>query len=81
MPLTMADAFGAPEFFYTTIGKTEDAGGGCVRIYCCVERQGVLVPQFTVIMPATSLLTAARIAEEAALLAHQNHMMAGAMAH
>lgn len=70
----MLDALGVPEFFYTTIGKTEDAGGGCVRIYCCIERGGHLVPQLTVVMPATSLLTAARTAEEAALISFRHQL-------
>ena len=72
----MLDAFGIPEYFYTTIGKTEDAGGGCVRIYCCIERGGDLMPQFTVVMPATSLLTAAKVAEDAALDVFRRERMA-----
>jgi hypothetical protein len=63
----MLDGIGVPEFFYTTIGKTEDAGGGCVRIYCCIERGGMLIPQLTVVMPAESLIIAARRAGDAAL--------------
>lgn len=62
----MLDGIGVPEFFYTTIGKTEDAGGGCVRIYCCIERGGMLIPQLTVVMPAASLVVAARRAGQAA---------------
>lgn len=74
------DCVGVPEFFYTTIGKTEPAGGGCIRIYCCIERNGALVPQLTVVMPVTSLLMAARQAEEAALEVFQQDRM-GALAH
>lgn len=71
----MLDGIGIPEFFYTTIGKTEDAGGGCVRIYCCIERGGNLIPQFTVVMPAESLLTAADRARAAALDCFRGHRM------
>jgi len=61
------DCVGVPEFFYTTVGKTEHAGGDCVRIYCCIEREGHLVPQLTVVMPAECVLTAAQRVREAAL--------------
>ena len=77
----MLDSIGIPEFFYTTIGRTEPAGGGCVRVYCCIERGGNLIPQLTVVMPAGSLLIAARQAEEAALEAFTHEQMAGALAH
>jgi hypothetical protein len=63
----MLECVGVPEFFYTTIGKTEPAGGGCVRIYCCIERCGALIPQFTVVIPASSLLTATKLAQDAAM--------------
>jgi len=76
----MLDCVGIPEFFYTTIGKTEAAGGGCVRIYCCIERGGTLIPQFTVVMPAESLIIAARRAEDAALAVFNHEQMAGVMA-
>jgi hypothetical protein len=65
--MEMLDCIGVPEFFYTTIGKTEPAGGGCVRVYCCIERNGVLIPQLTVVMPAISLMIAAKRAGEAAI--------------
>lgn len=77
----MLDCLGIPEFFYTVIGKTEDAGGGCVRLYCCIERAGNLTPQFTVVMPAISLLVAAQKAEQAARDAFNLESMAGTMAH
>ena len=75
----MLDATGVQEFFYTTIGKTEPAGGGCVRVYCCVEREGVLVPVFTVVMPAMSLVIAAKVAQEAGIDAFNKDALAGAM--
>lgn len=73
--LGILDTFGVPEYFYTTIGKTEPAGGGCIRIYCCIERNGSLIPQFTVVMPALCLLTAARLAEQAALEVYNEDRM------
>lgn len=78
--LGILDTFGVPEFFYTTIGKTEPAGGGCIRIYCCIERNGSLIPQLTVVMPAMSLLVAARQAEEAALEVFNLDRIVGALA-
>lgn len=63
----MLDCVGVPEFFYSVIGKTEPAGGGCIRIYCCIERGDNLVPVLTVVMPASSLLRAAKRAEDAAI--------------
>lgn len=77
----MMECVGIPEFFYTTIGKTEPAGGGCVRVYCCIERGGNLIPQLTVVMPAASLLMAARHAEAAALDIFNQEQFAGIMAH
>lgn len=52
----MADAFGIPEFFITTVGRIECAGGGCVRSYGCSQRGGILVPQYMVIMPILSMI-------------------------
>jgi hypothetical protein len=60
----MADAFGVPEYFYTHIGKIEEAGGGCMRVYCCIKREGVLLPVFTVIMPADALGVAGGLVSE-----------------
>lgn len=63
----MADATGVPEFFYTDVGKTEHAGGNCLRIYCCIQRDGQLIPQFTVVMPAMSIMVAAKRVTDAAI--------------
>jgi hypothetical protein len=62
----MIDIPGIPEFFMTEVGRTEGVGGDCVRIYNCVERGGFLIPQCTVIIPAMSLIVAARCVTEAA---------------
>ena len=65
--IELTDTIGVPEFYVTKVGKTEPAGGGCVRIYLCIERSGALLTQLTVVMPALSMLTAARRSEEAAI--------------
>jgi hypothetical protein len=62
----MVDIPGIPEYFMTEVGRTEGAGGDCVRIYNCVERGGFLIPQCTVIIPARSLIVASRVVSEAA---------------
>jgi hypothetical protein len=63
----MIDAIGIPEYFVTEIGRIEEAGGECLRIYNCIRRAGQLVPVFTVIIPkdavilcATKVITTAR---------------------
>lgn len=74
----IADCFGVPTFFATEV-VTEPAGGGCVRLYGCVRQRGLLIPQYQVIMPHTSMLTCSRTAREAALTALKDEM--GALAH
>ena len=66
LAMELMDCVGVPEFFVTAIGKTEHAGGGCVRIYCCIQRGDVLLPQLTIVVPAASLLVATKQAERAA---------------
>ena|SRR5690348_7537940 len=77
----MLDTFGIPEFYVTKIGKTEAAGGGCVRVFLCIERDGALIAQLTVVMPALSMLAAARIAEHAAFDAFNCCRVASEAAH
>lgn len=77
----IVDVVGVPEFFYTTIGKTEAAGGDCVRIYCCIERGDELIVQFTVVMPCSSLIVAAETARQAAIEVHNQIQFAGMLAH
>lgn len=72
------DCVGVPEFFITTIGKVECAGAGCVRIYGCAERGGLLVPQYMVIMPMLALLRATQFVQDCALEIHKLEI--GAMA-
>jgi hypothetical protein len=62
--MEMADAFGVPEFFVTTLGRIESAGGGCVRAYMCAERGGLLVPQYMTVMPMRHMIDAAGIAQQ-----------------
>ena len=77
----MLDCVGVPEFFVTSIGKVEPAGGGCVRIYYCIERGNNLIPQYTAVIPALSLLAVAKVAERAALEAFNREQMSDALAH
>ncbi len=74
----MIDAIGIPEYFVTEVGRIEQAGGDCLRIYNCIRRAGQLVPLFTVVIPkdavilaATKVITAARDTMEAReIIAH-----------
>lgn len=77
----IVDAVGVPEFFYTTIGKTEPAGGDCIRVYCCIERGEELIVQFTVVMPCASLIVAAELARQAAIDIHNKMQFAGMLTH
>jgi hypothetical protein len=60
----MADTFGIPEYFATHI-RTEDAGGGCVRIYNCTLRGRILIPLYSVVFPAAFLLPVSKTVQEA----------------
>jgi hypothetical protein len=71
----MIDAIGIPEFFVTEVGRIEEAGGECLRIYNCIRRAGQLVPLFTVVIPkdavilaATKVITTAREAIESCVV-------------
>lgn len=76
----LADMIGVPEFFMTTV-VTEAAGGGCVRVYNCIERSGLLIPQCTVVMPATALIIAAKKVQAAAAEIFQTEVLAGMITH
>jgi hypothetical protein len=52
----MLDTFGTPEYFSTHLGALEDAGGGMIRVIRCVQRNGVLVPVCSIVMPAVGVL-------------------------
>lgn len=77
----LIETIGTPEFYVTKIGKTEPAGGGCVRVFLCIERGNTLLTQFTVVMPALSLIAACRQAEAAALNAFNEIQMVVGAAH
>lgn len=60
--LEMVEAYGIPQFFITEV-RAENAGGGCMRVFGCARQRGVLVPQYSVVMPFRALLlSAARVA-------------------
>lgn len=46
---------GIPEFFATAVRKVEPVGGGVVRVYYALERNGTWDDQFTVLMPIASV--------------------------
>ncbi|MDP1602452.1 MAG: hypothetical protein Q8M03_04220, partial [Legionella sp.] len=51
----LLECIGVPEYFATTT-RLEDAGGGNVRIFNCIKRNGVLIPSCSVIFPTASIL-------------------------
>jgi peroxiredoxin len=55
----MADAYGVPEFFATHY-NLEDAGGNCARIYGCTERGRLLIPHYSVVVPAQFLISSSQ---------------------
>ena len=50
------DTFGVPEYVATHIGAVEDAGFGLIRIIRCIERNHVLIPVVSIVIPAMSVL-------------------------
>jgi hypothetical protein len=70
-----------PEFFSTAVRKVEPVGGGVVRVYYALERNGAWDDQFTVLMPIASVETsngfvtqsAREIAAETAMVATTTH--------
>lgn len=58
-----------PEFFVTTIGRVEPAGGDNLRLYMCVRKGKLLEPMFSVVMPISALAQAARVS----LIAASDH--------
>ena len=54
--MEILDCVGVPEFWADRLGSLEDAGSGMVRIVRCVERNGVLIPVFSVVTPALGIL-------------------------
>ncbi len=56
-----ADYIGVPTFYCSDVVR-EDAGNGNARVWNCVIRGGVLVPQCELIIPAPRLLVLAKAA-------------------
>jgi len=50
------DTFGVPEYYADRLAEAEDAGNGMVRCVRCVERHGILVPVYSVVVPAFTLI-------------------------
>ena len=46
-----------PEYFVERIAKIEQIGGGCVRLYACIQRYDCLIPVYTTVRPVRSLVT------------------------
>jgi len=68
-----------PEFFVTTVGRVEPAGGDNLRLYMCVRRGSVLEPMFSVVMPVSALAESARMALIAAAEHHNEITLQEAM--
>jgi hypothetical protein len=51
-----AKMLGKVPTYYVTEVFQEDAGSGNIRVWNCTRRNGVLIPQFEVIIPAASLM-------------------------
>lgn len=60
------DRYGVPTF-YMNVPVAEQAGGGNVRIWNCVRKNGVLIPVCEIIIPAVELIAATRIINNAAM--------------
>jgi hypothetical protein len=55
----MVDMANIPTFYIDT-AIPEDAGNGNVRVWCCVTRRGLLIPQYEVVMHSSRLILAAK---------------------
>lgn len=51
-----AKMLGKVPTYYITDVHQEDAGGGNIRVWNCTRRNGILIPQFQVIIPALALV-------------------------
>jgi hypothetical protein len=58
------DCIGVPEYFTTHLGSVEDVGNGLIRMVRCIQRNGVLIPVFSVVLPFASLVDVQRIREK-----------------
>lgn len=69
------DCVGVPEFYSDRLGALEDAGSGMLRVVRCIERRGILIPVFSFILPAVSVLEECARCQDVA-----RQIMMGAMA-
>ena len=60
------DTFGVPEYYADRLGGIEECGNGMVRCVRCVQRHGVLVPVYSVIVPACTLIQESAVIREIA---------------
>lgn len=65
--LEMLESYGVPEHFITDVGKIESAGGGNIRVFHYTRRDRLLVPVYTAVMHAESLIFNAEAVKRAAL--------------
>lgn len=56
MKQEMLDTIGVPEFYSDRLGTIEDAGNGMIRSVRCIERGGVLIPIYSCVVPAITML-------------------------
>lgn len=62
--MEMLSTIDVPDVFATTT-RIESAGGGCIRIYNCIIKNGVLIPVGNaVVFPAACILTLAETAQD-----------------
>lgn len=58
------DAVNVPDVFATTT-RIENAGGGCIRVYNCIVKEGVLIPVGNaVVFPAACVLRLTETAQD-----------------
>lgn len=55
-----------PEFFMTDVRKIEPIGEDCIRIYCCIVRDGEWSDQGTILIPLSAVEKCSRRTTDAA---------------
>jgi hypothetical protein len=73
-----AKMLGKVPTFYITDVLQEDAGSGNIRVWNCTRRNGILIPQFEVIIPATTLVAVGRKVADFAQHVFNEHQLRGA---
>jgi hypothetical protein len=65
-----------PEYFATAVRKVEPVGGGVVRVYYAMERNGAWDDQFCVLMPIESIASSnSFVAQSAQEIAAETSML------